>query len=84
MCRFLPKDCEMCFKVLDPEVDAEAIRDRAKLGDKGKNSHQLDMVTWQMAWDRYALAAAMVKMLKFIDAGRYKQVSLACCSGVCI
>ena len=24
---------------------------------------------------RYALAAAMVKMIDFIDAGRYKQVS---------
>ena len=57
-------------------LDADAIEEKAKNGDKSKATNvQLDFVTRQMAWDRYALAAAMVKMIGFVIAGWYKQAS---------
>ena len=79
--RFLPPSSETFVQVLDPEVDAEAIAEKAK-GDKLKCGRPVDLVTWQMAWDRFALAAAMTKMISFKEAGRYKQASAmhsACC-----
>ena len=43
------------MKVLDPELDADAIEEKAKSGEKSKAQNvQLDFMTWQMAWDRYA------------------------------
>ena len=64
------------MKVLDPVLDADAIEEKAKSGEKSKAQNvQLDFMTWQMAWDRYALAAAMTKMISFAIAGRYKQAS---------
>lgn len=33
-----------------------------------------DLACWQIAWDRYALAAAMVEVFPFYLGMRYKQV----------
>ena len=60
------------MRVFDPEVDAEAIREKTKRAD----CNLLDVAYWQVGWDRHALALAMVDMLEFSIAMQYKQVSV--------
>jgi len=69
--KFLPPSCETFIQVFDPAVDPEAAAAKQAKGGKA-----LDLATWLMAWERFALAAAMVKMIDFSDAMRYK---LVCC-----
>ena len=45
-------------------------------GPKGKQAKRLDLALWQMAWDRFALAAAMLEMVPYSAAMRHKQVVL--------
>ena len=68
--RFLPPSCDTFVKVPDPEVEPEA-----QQVDKWKSNKQLDLVSWIMAWDRFAIAASMTKMIGFGIAARYKQAS---------
>ena len=74
--KFLPPSCETFIQVFDPAVDPEAAAARQAKGGKA-----LDLATWLMAWERFALAAAMVKMIDFSDAMRYKLV--CCCLRLC-
>ena len=72
--RFLPVFCtESVQVVIDEESNIEYRQHPAM---KGKAARRLDLATWQMAWDRFALAAAMVKMIPFRAAMQYKQVVL--------
>ena len=45
---------------------------------KKANKQLLDLPSWMLAWDSYALAAAMTEMIPFQVAMRYKQVCLCC------
>ena len=45
-------------------------------GSKAKSTKRLDLVLWQVAWDRFALAAAMLNMLPYKAAMQHKQVVL--------
>jgi hypothetical protein len=72
--RFLPPSCDTFVKVLDPEL-VSSFELEAQQGDKWKSSKQLDLVSWIMAWDRFAIAASMTKMIGFGTAARYKQAS---------
>ena len=73
-CRFLPAECDSCVRVFDPEVDAEAMRERKADSSKKAESNLLDVAHWQVGWDRQALALAMTDMLEFRIAMQYKQV----------
>ena len=72
--KFLPPSCETFVQVFDPAVDPEAAAAKQPKGGKA-----LDLATWLMAWERFALAAAMVKMIDFSDAMRYKLVRRCAC-----
>ena len=72
--KFLPPSCDTFVQVVDPAIDPEAAAVKPPKGGRA-----LDLATWQMAWDRYALAAVMVKMVDFHDAMRYKQASCRAC-----
>ena len=67
--KFLPPSCDTFIQVVDPAVDPEAAAAKQPKGGRA-----LDLSMWLMSWDRYALAAAMVKMIDFNDAMRYKLV----------
>ena len=67
--KFLPASCDTFIQVVDPAVDPEAAAAKQPKGGRA-----LDLSMWLMSWDRYALAAAMVKMIDFSDAMRYKLV----------
>ena len=59
----------------DSGIDVLAVKDGAK------TSKRLCLATWFAAWDRFALAAAMLKLLEYGVAMRYKQVH---CLSVCL
>ncbi len=40
---------------------------------------RLEMAAWQLAWDRYALAAAVVDQLTFTQAVQHKSVVMEAC-----
>ena len=69
--KFLPPSCDTFIQVFDPAVDPEAAAAKQPKGGRA-----LDLATWLMSWERYALASAMVKMIDFSDAMKYK---LVCC-----
>ncbi len=51
-------------------------------GGAGKSEKELDLATWQMAWDGYALAAAAVGQMTFQSASCHKRVILeVACNG---
>jgi hypothetical protein len=85
--RFLPAFCDTFVPVSDDEheVDRFGARIHSAVVEKGgrANGRKLDLASWQMAWDRFALAAAMVKMLDFSIAARYKQARRIA-SGWCV
>ena len=67
--RFLPKFCsDAVFVELDEKVGV--IEKPATKQTKAKIA---DLACWQMAWDRYALAVAMVERIPFFLAMQYKQ-----------
>ncbi len=67
-CRFLPAVCpEYCPVLLDEDG---AVRET---GAK-KDTRRLEFSSWQLAWERYSLAAAILKQLTFITAMKHKAV----------
>ena len=71
--RFLPAFCDTFVPVSEDEPSGASMH--SAVGEKGgrANGRKLDLASWQMAWDRYAVAAAMVKMMDYKVAARYKQ-----------
>ena len=59
--------------VIDDESNVEIV---PITGTKVKPAKHLDLVLWQMAWDRFALAAAMLEMMPYRAAMQHKQVVL--------
>ena len=59
--------------VIDESSSVEVV---PNVGAKGKPTKRLDLVMWQMAWDRFALAAAMLEMAPYSAAMQHKQVVL--------
>ena len=69
--KFLPSCCDT-FVIVVVEVD-ESGNEIVVVKDNKKGGRKLSLATWQVAWDRYALAIDIVKMLEFGVAMRYKQ-----------
>ena len=67
--RFLPPFCPEVVPVLLEEDQGQGV------GPARTKSKRLGLACWQMAWDRFTLAAAMVDMLPFFTASHYKQAS---------
>ena len=78
--RFLPSCCDT-FVAVVVEVD-DSGNEIVVVKDNNKGGRKLSLATWQVAWDRYALAIDMVKMLEFGVAMRYKQAGCLCLCGV--
>ena len=49
-----------------------------------KSWKNLSLAAWMAAWDRYALAMAMIDMLEFNVAMRYKQVGCVLSVSRCV
>lgn len=77
--RFLPNCCETYVAVVveadDCGNEVLAVKEGAKSGKR------LCLATWLAGWDRFALAVAMLKLLDYGVAMRYKQVQ---CLLVCL
>ena len=72
--RFLPSFCPEGLKVvIDDDSNVEVV---PNAGTKGRPAKRMDLVLWQMAWDRFAIAAAMLEMVPFSAAMQHKQVVL--------
>ena len=69
--RFLPNCCDTFVGVT---VELDESGDEIFVDKENKAQRKLSLAMWQAAWDRYALAASMVKTLEFGVAMRYKQV----------
>ena len=69
--RFLPNCCDTFVGVT---VELDESGDEIFVVKDSRGTRKLSLAMWMAAWDRYALAAAMVKMLDFAIAMRYKQV----------
>ena len=69
--RFLPNCCDTFVGVT---VELDESGDEISVVKENKAQRKLSLAMWQAAWDRYALAASMVKTLEFDVAMRYKQV----------
>ena len=79
--RFLPTCCDIAVTV---KIDVDDTGNEFAVAKENKKSWKnLSLATWLAAWDRYALAIAMIDMLEFNVAMRYKQVgcvlSVSCC-----
>ena len=59
--------------VIDEDSKLELV---PNAGSKARSARRLDLVLWQVAWDRFALAAAMLNMLPYRAAMQHKQVVL--------
>ena len=59
--------------VIDDDSSVEVV---PNAGTKGKPAKRSDLALWQMAWDRFALAVAMLEMVPYSAAMRHKQVVL--------
>ena len=77
--RFLPNCCDTYVAVVveadDCGNEVLAVKEGAKSGKR------LCLATWLAGWDRFALAVAMLKLLDYGVAMRYKQVQ---CLLVCL
>ena len=67
--RFLPLFCPQ-FQKVDLEDEPESA------GTKKANNRRLDISDWQMAWDRYALAAAALNQFSYKKAMEHKALVL--------
>ena len=76
--KFLPNCCDANVAVMIETDDSG--NEVLAVKDGSKNSKRLCLATWFAAWDRFALAAAMLKLLDHGVAMRYKQVH---CLSVC-
>ena len=73
--RFLPNCCGMHVSVVIETDDGGNEVLATKEGSK--NRSKLNLATWLIGWDRLALALAMLKMLDYGIAMKYKQVLIA-------
>lgn len=71
-CRFLPAYCPEGVRVVVDEWCLVEVVPNAK----GKQDRRLDLAQWQIAWDRCALAMAMLEMIPYSAAMQHKQVVL--------
>ena len=72
--KFLASFCKACLPVvLDDDLAAPSLVKEALA--KAKTSKLLDFASWLIAWDRFAIAAAILEMIPYAVSMRYKLVS---------
>ena len=71
MARFLPPFCPEHFPVL---LDGDKGQDDEKGSAKRPKAKRLDLATWQLAWDRYTVAAIACEQISFGGCLRHKAV----------
>ena len=69
--KFLPAYFPEHFLVV---LDLEEAREMEAVMKKSKGKRLLDPATWQVAWDRYAIAAAVLGQLSYAGASYHKSV----------
>ena len=71
-CRFLPSCCGGHVSVV---IETDDMGNEVLATKEGmRNKSKLSLATWLIGWDRLALALAMLKLLEYGIAMRYKQV----------
>ena len=80
--RFLPTCCDIAVTV---KIDTDDAGNEFAVSKENKKSWKnLSLAAWMAAWDRYALAMAMIDMLGFNVAMRYKQVGCVLSVSRCV
>ena len=74
--KFFPSFCPEGVRVVVDDESKTGIDIVPNVGPKGRPVKRMDLVLWQMAWDRFALAAAMLKMVPFSASMQHKGVVL--------
>ena len=67
------------------KIDTDDAGNEFAVSKENKKSWKnLSLAAWMAAWDRYALAMAMIDMLEFNVAMRYKQVGCVLSVSRCV